>query len=110
MNPKVKDAPTADRGHHRPAPDLELLDRLEERVDLCVGAIRDARAENDTLRGEAADLERRIEALSRDAGKKASSHEEAAVLRSRCTDLEHKLEKVRRRIEALVGKLKTLED
>jgi FtsZ-binding cell division protein ZapB len=88
---------------------LELLDRLEDKVDLCVAAMRDARAENETLRGEAQDLERKIEALSRDLHKRSASSEEVGALRSRCTDLERKLDKVRRRIEGLVDKLKSLE-
>lgn len=90
--------------------DVELFDRLEDKVDLCVAAIQDARAENDTLRAEAEALERKIETLSRDLKHQASSHGELGTLRSRCADLERKLDKVRRRIESLVDKLKALED
>lgn len=89
--------------------DLELLDALEERVDVCVSTVRDLRAENETLRGETRELNKKIESLTRDAQAKTSSREDVDRLRARCGELEKKLERVRHRIEGMVVKIKALE-
>jgi chromosome segregation ATPase len=89
--------------------DLELLDALEERVDVCVSTVRELRAENEELRGQTRELEKKIETMTRDLHARASSHDEETRLRQRCTELEKKLERVRHRIQAMVEKVKTLE-
>ncbi len=89
--------------------DLELLDRLEDKVDVCVTTVRDLRAENESLRAETRTLEDRVASLTRDLESRGAAHADAESLRSRCADLERKLERVRTRIEAMVGKIKTLE-
>ena len=89
--------------------DLELLDALEDKVDVCVSTVRDLRSENDTLRGETRELQKRIESLTRDLQSKTSAREDVDHLRTRCAELEKKLERVRHRIEGMVEKIKTLE-
>ena len=89
--------------------DLELLDALEDKVDVCVSTVRDLRAENETLRGETRELSKKIESLTRDLHTKTSAREDVDRLRTRCAELEKKMERVRHRIEGIVGKFKTLE-
>jgi len=89
--------------------DLELLDRLEDKVDVCVTTVRDLRAENEALREETRTLEKRVESLTRDLETGRASHEDAQQLRGRCAELEKKLARVRQRIEGMVDKIKTLE-
>jgi FtsZ-binding cell division protein ZapB len=89
--------------------DLELLDALEEKVDVCVSTVRDLRAENDALRAETRELHKKIETLTRELQAKASSREEGERLRARGAELEKKLERVRHRIQAILEKVKTLE-
>ena len=40
--------------------DLELLDRLEDRVDVAVSTVRDLRVENEILKEETQDLEKKV--------------------------------------------------
>lgn len=89
--------------------DLELLDRLEDKVDVCVTTVRELRTENETLREETRALKDRVAALTRDLGSHGAARTDAEALRARCADLERKLERVRARIETMVGKIKTLE-
>ncbi|MFN8179394.1 MAG: cell division protein ZapB [bacterium] len=89
--------------------DLELLDALEDRVDVCVSTVRELRAENESLRGETRELENKVETLTRDLHAQSSSREDVDKLRARYGELENKLERVRHRIEAMVEKIKTLE-
>jgi FtsZ-binding cell division protein ZapB len=90
--------------------DLELLDALEDRVDVCLSTVRDLRAENESLRGETRDLEKKVETLTRDLQGQSSSRDDVDKLRARYAELEKKLERVRHRIQAMVEKIKTLED
>ena len=89
--------------------DLELLDALEDRVDVCVSTVRDLRAENESLRGETRELHKKIESLTRDLHAKTSSREDVERVRARCHELEKKLARVRHRIEGVVEKFKLLE-
>jgi FtsZ-binding cell division protein ZapB len=89
--------------------DLELLDRLEDRVDVAVSTVRDLRVENEVLREEAKELENKLENLSRDLEAAGAAQQVIDELRGRCTELEQKLESVRGRIENMVGKMKALE-
>jgi predicted RNase H-like nuclease (RuvC/YqgF family) len=89
--------------------DLELLDRLEDRVEACVSTVRDLRSENETLRAGAAALERKVESLTRDLQTRAASRDDVEKLRARCAELERKLARVRGRIEGMVERIKTLE-
>lgn len=89
--------------------DLEILDRLEDKVDACVGTVRDLRAENDELRRETASLESKVADLLRDTEQGRTARGEAESLRKRCGELEQKLERIRSRVEAIIGKIKTLE-
>ncbi|NNE44075.1 MAG: cell division protein ZapB [Gemmatimonadetes bacterium] len=89
--------------------ELELLDQLEDKVDVAVTAVQELRIENDLLKEETQDLEKRVEALSQDAKSAGTAKEEVTRLTTRCEDLEKKLEGVRGRIEKMVGKMKSLE-
>lgn len=89
--------------------DLELLDRLEDRVDVAVSTVNDLRMENDLLKEETAELEKKVENLTRDLESSAASQQVIEDLRKRCTDMEQKLDNVRGRIESMVGKMKALE-
>jgi FtsZ-binding cell division protein ZapB len=89
--------------------DLELLDRLEDKVDVCVSTVRDLRSENESLREETRSLESKVAALTRDLESTQTSRGDADALRTRCTELEKKLQRVRVRIEAMVEKIRTLE-
>jgi predicted RNase H-like nuclease (RuvC/YqgF family) len=89
--------------------DLELLDTLEERVDLAVAAVQELRAENDVLRQETQELERRVEGLTRDVAGAHAARDEVARLAARCEELESKLEGVRGRIEKMVQRMRQLE-
>jgi FtsZ-binding cell division protein ZapB len=89
--------------------DLELLDQLEDRVDVAVSTVRDLRMENETLKEEARELGRKVEALAKELESAAESQGDADKLRARCEELEQKLGRVRTRIESMVGKMKALE-
>lgn len=89
--------------------DLELLDRLEDRVDVAVATVNDLRMENDLLKEETQELEKKVENLTRDLESAAASQEVIEDLRKRCTEMEQKLDNVRGRIESMVGKMKALE-
>ena len=49
--------------------DLELLDRLEDRVDVAVTTVRDLRVENEILREETQELEKKVTGLGSDLQK-----------------------------------------
>jgi FtsZ-binding cell division protein ZapB len=89
--------------------DLELLDRLEDRVDVAVSTVNDLRMENELLKEETQGLESKVESLTRDLESAAGSQQVIEDLRKRCTDMEQKLDNVRSRIESMVGKMKVLE-
>ena len=89
--------------------ELEILDRLEDKVDVCVSAMRDLRAENEALRAENRALEQKVAALGREAEAGSTQRADAEHWRERCTELEKKMERVRGRIESMVEKIKTLE-
>lgn len=89
--------------------ELELLDQLEDKVDVAVTAVQELRVENDLLKEETKDLEKRVEQLAEDAKSAGSAQEEVTRLTERCETLEKKLEGVRGRIEKMVGKMKSLE-
>ena len=89
--------------------ELELLDQLEDKVDVAVTAVQDLRVENDLLKEESKDLEKRVEDLLKDAESAGTAQEEVTRLTARCEELEKKLEGVRGRIEKMVGKMKDLE-
>jgi FtsZ-binding cell division protein ZapB len=89
--------------------DLELLDTLEDRVDQAVSAVQELRAENETLRGETQQLERKLESLTRDAAGAGAAREEATRLAARCQELESKLAGVRGRIEKMVERMQGLQ-
>ena len=59
--------------------DLEILDRLEDKVDACVGTVRDLRAENDELRRETASLESKVADLLRDTEQGRTARGEAEL-------------------------------
>ncbi len=89
--------------------DLELLDRLEDRVDIAVSTVGDLRVENDLLKEESHELETKLENLSRDLEAAGAAQQVIEDLRKRSTELEEKLGSVRDRIEKMVGKMKALE-
>ena len=89
--------------------DLELLDHLEDRVDIAVSTVGDLRVENDMLKEEAREAEKKLENLSRDLESAGAAQQVIEDLRTRCGELEQKLESVRGRIEKMVGKMKALE-
>jgi FtsZ-binding cell division protein ZapB len=89
--------------------DLELLDTLEDKVDQAVAAVQELRAENELLREETQELERKVEALTRDVAGAGAARDEVSRLAARCGELESKLEGVRGRIEKMVERMKGLE-
>ena len=89
--------------------DLELLDRLEDKVDVCVAAMRDLRAENEALREENRALEQKVAALGREAEAGGAQRADAEQWRARCAEFEKKMERVRGRIASMVEKIKTIE-
>jgi len=89
--------------------DLELLDRLEDRVDVAVSTVNDLRMENELLKEETQELGKKVENLTRDLESAATSQQVIEDLRGRCSEMEQKLENVRGRIENMVGKMKALE-
>lgn len=89
--------------------DLELLDQLEVKVDVAVNTVHDLRTENELLREEAQELERKVASLTTDLENVGEAREEVSRLRARCGELEKKLAGVRGRIERMVEKMKTLE-
>lgn len=89
--------------------DLELLDRLEDRVDVAVSTVRDLRVENEVLKEESKELGEKLDKITRDLEAAGAAQQVVDELRARCTELEQKLESVRGRIESMVDKMKTLE-
>lgn len=89
--------------------DLELLDRLEDRVDVAVSTVRDLRVENEILKEETQDLEKKVDVLGTELGTAQESKDSVEELRTRCSELEQRLDRVRGRIESMVEKMKALE-
>lgn len=89
--------------------DLELLDQLEDRVDVAVSTVRDLRMENELLKEETQELEKRVEDLERDLTGAREVRGQVEPLQARCEELERKLEGVRGRIEKMVEKMRALE-
>lgn len=89
--------------------DLELLDQLEDRVDVAVTTVRDLRTENELLKEETQELEKKVDDLERDLAGAREVHGQLEPLRARCEELERKLEGVRGRIEKMVDKMRALE-
>ena len=89
--------------------DLELLDQLEERVDGTITAVNKLRLENALLREETAELQNKIQSMTKELGGSADGRAQVAKLKARCEELEGKLGSLRGRIERIVGKMKTLE-
>jgi FtsZ-binding cell division protein ZapB len=88
--------------------DLELLDQLEDKVDVAVSAVQDLRMENELLKEEAQELERKVEGLTRSLETAGAAQEELGKLRERCEELERKLAGVRTRIERMVDKMQSV--
>ena len=89
--------------------DLQLLDQLEEKVDGTITAVNELRLENALLREETAELQNRIQSLTKELDGSADGRAQATKLKARCEELEGKLTGLRGRIERIVGKMKTLE-
>ncbi|MCA9752329.1 MAG: cell division protein ZapB [Gemmatimonadetes bacterium] len=89
--------------------DLELLDRLEDRVDVAVSTVRDLKMENELLKEETSELQTKVEALTKELAAVAEQKGDADKLRQQCGELEKKLDRVRGRIESMVDKMKALE-
>jgi FtsZ-binding cell division protein ZapB len=89
--------------------DLELLDRLEDRVDVAVQAVNELRMENEMLKEEASDLRKKIAALTSDLEESSQAKSLAVELRGKCEALGEKLGSVRGRVESMVEKMKALE-
>ncbi len=89
--------------------DLELLDQLEERVDVAMSAVHELRLENAFLREESLELQKKIQALTQDLRNAVDGRGESQRLKTRCDDLERRLDGVKGRVEKMVGKLKALE-
>lgn len=89
--------------------DLELLDQLEEKVDVAMSAVHELRLENAFLREEAQELQKKIQSLTQDLRNAADGRGESQRLKTRCEELERRLDGVKGRVEKMVGKLKALE-
>lgn len=89
--------------------ELELLDELEDKVDVAVNAVNELRMENELLKEDKAELEKKIAKLSKDLEVGAESLAEAKTLRARVSELEEKLDGVRTRVATIVAKMKTVE-
>jgi FtsZ-binding cell division protein ZapB len=89
--------------------DIELLDQLEEKVDVAMAAVQELKLENALLREEAQELQKKIHSLTQDLRNAADGRGESQRLKTRCDELERRLDGVKGRIEKMVGKLKALE-
>ena len=89
--------------------DLELLDQLEDKVDAAVSTVRDLRGENALLREEVEGLEGKVQDLSEALAKAGESRATTDELQERCRELEKKLDGVKKRVLAMVQKIKELE-
>ncbi|GJM44685.1 MAG: hypothetical protein DHS20C21_15270 [Gemmatimonadota bacterium] len=89
--------------------DLEILDRLESRVDVAVSTVRDLRMENELLREETQGLEKKMTDLGAEVDSAKADRANVEELQTRCRELEQKLEGVRGRIQGMVEKMKALE-
>ena len=89
--------------------DLELLDRLEDKVDFAVHAVNELRSENGMLKEEASDLRKKVAALTSALEASGEAKSLADELRGKCAMLEEKLQSVRGRVESMVEKMKALE-
>jgi FtsZ-binding cell division protein ZapB len=88
---------------------LELLDELEDKVDVAVQAITELRAENESLKGDAKELEEKVRKLTSELAATGQTKSEATELKAKCEDLGARLERVRGRIQGMVDKMKALE-
>lgn len=89
--------------------DLELLDRLEDRVDVAMKAVNELRTENEMLKEEASELRKKTAALMKELEEAGESKTLADEFRGKCEALEEKLSSVRGRVEGMVEKMKALE-
>ncbi|HET9888746.1 MAG TPA: cell division protein ZapB [bacterium] len=89
--------------------DLQLLDQLEEKVDVTITAVNELRLENSLLREERAELQNKIQLLTKELGGQADGRAESVQYKARCEELEARFAGLRGRIEKIVSKMKTLE-
>ena len=71
--------------------------------------MRDLRAENEALRQENRGLAQKVSTLSGELEAGQRQRGDMEQWRTRCIEVEKKMERVRGRIESMVAKIKTLE-